>query len=169
MPMSTADTAVPTAAGAAAVGAAAAARRKDSHAPQGRLQEVVGYLTGVPAWFLATSVEGEPHVRPFSFAAAEDGKLWLSTSKGKDVYDELLENPRFELSAWAPGKPWLIVHGTAVFAEPSAALRQRGFEHMTALGEEHRDANDGLLVFFYVDEALVRVCDIDGYEERFNL
>jgi uncharacterized pyridoxamine 5'-phosphate oxidase family protein len=134
-----------------------------------RLQQVVGYLTSVPAWFLATSVEGEPHVRPFSFAAAEDGRLWLSTSKGKDVYDELLANPRFELSAWAPGRPWLIVHGTAVFAEPSASLRQAGFEHMLGLGEKHQSADDGLLTFFFIDEAAVRICDITGTEQRFSL
>ncbi|MDR2587782.1 MAG: pyridoxamine 5'-phosphate oxidase, partial [Coriobacteriales bacterium] len=71
--------------------------------------------------------------------------------------------------AWAPGKAWLIVHGTAVFAEPSAELRQAGFEHMIGLGEEHRSANDGLLVFFCAQDALVRICDIDGSEERFNL
>jgi uncharacterized pyridoxamine 5'-phosphate oxidase family protein len=133
------------------------------------LQQVASYLTGVPAWFLATSVAGEPHVRPFSFAVVEDGKLWFCTSKGKDIYDELVENPRFELSAWMPGNPWIIVHGTAAFAEPTPALRQAGFEHMVALGEDHRSANDGLLVFFFVKDAIVRICDIDGTEHQFTV
>ncbi|MDR1014380.1 MAG: pyridoxamine 5'-phosphate oxidase family protein [Coriobacteriales bacterium] len=134
-----------------------------------RLQRVADYLTAVPAWFLATSTDDEPHVRPFSFAVAEEGRLWFSTSRGKDVYLELTANPRFELSAWKPGHPWLVVRGKAVFAEPSAALRQAGFEHMAGIGEAHSSADDGLLVFFSVDEGIARICDIDGTEERFEL
>ena len=37
------------------------------------LEEIVDYLTGIPAWFLATIDESDtaqPRVRPFSFAAA---------------------------------------------------------------------------------------------------
>ena len=29
------------------------------------LNTVLEYLTSVPAWYLATSVDGQPHVRPF--------------------------------------------------------------------------------------------------------
>ena len=35
---------------------------------------ILEYLNAVPAWYLATSVDGQPHVRPFSFAAEEHGK-----------------------------------------------------------------------------------------------
>ncbi|MDR0347840.1 MAG: pyridoxamine 5'-phosphate oxidase family protein [Coriobacteriales bacterium] len=134
-----------------------------------KLQQVADYLTSVPAWYLATSVDNEPHVRPFSFAAVEDDKLWFCTSKNKDVYDELIANPRFELSAWAPGRPWLIVHGHAAFAEPSPLMRQEAFKHMLGLGEEHQAPDDGLLVFFFVQDGIARICDIDGTETRSNL
>ena len=132
-------------------------------------QRIVDYLTQVPAWYLATCVDGRPHVRPFSFASLEDGRIWFSTSKGKDVYDELMANPYFELSAWQPGNPWVVVSGRAVFAEPSAALRQDGFEHMVGIGEDHESADDGRLVFFYVADGLARICEITGDEESFRL
>ena len=44
------------------------------------LNTVLEYLTSVPAWYLATSVDGQPHVRPFSFAQIQDGKLWFVTA-----------------------------------------------------------------------------------------
>ena len=69
------------------------------------------YLTSIPAWYLATSVEGQPHVRPFSFAALDGGRLWFATAKTKDVYQELEANPRFELTAWKPGSGWIILRG----------------------------------------------------------
>ncbi len=38
-------------------------------------ETILQYLTNVPAWYLATSVNDQPHVRPFSFAAEQDGKI----------------------------------------------------------------------------------------------
>lgn len=70
------------------------------------MQTVLDYLTHVPAWYLATTDEhdgGQPRVRPFSFAVIENGRLWFSTSKDKDVYRELLANPKFELCSWWVG------------------------------------------------------------------
>lgn len=67
------------------------------------LNTVLEYLTSVPAWYLATSVDGQPHVRPFSFAQIQDGKLWFVTARTKDVWQELLQNQRFEATSWWPG------------------------------------------------------------------
>ena len=64
------------------------------------LNTVLEYLTSVPAWYLATSVGGQPHVRPFSFAQIQDGKLWFVTARTKDVWQELLQNQRFEVTSW---------------------------------------------------------------------
>lgn len=73
------------------------------------LNTVLEYLTSVPAWYLATSVDGQPHVRPFSFAQIQDGKLWFVTARTKDVWQELLQNQRFEATSWWPGHGWLIL------------------------------------------------------------
>ena len=59
------------------------------------LNTVLEYLTSVPAWYLATSVDGQPHVRPFSFAQIQDGKLWFVTARTKDVSGR----PGFERNA----------------------------------------------------------------------
>ena len=74
------------------------------------MDEIVQYLTGIPAWYLATidaADPTQPRVRPFSFAAQADGKLWFSTSRDKDVWRELEANAKFELSGWKPGECWI--------------------------------------------------------------
>ena len=67
---------------------------------------IVDYLTSVPAWYLATvedTPEGaQPHVRPFSFAALQDGEIQFCTATTKDCYREMQANPRVELTAWKP-------------------------------------------------------------------
>ena len=67
------------------------------------VKRALEYLTNIPAWYLATSVDDQPHVRPFSFAAEQDGKIWFCTATMKDVWDELVQNPR---QAWrtTPGR-----------------------------------------------------------------
>mgnify|MGYP000950343227 CR=1 FL=1 len=101
------------------------------------MQTVLDYLTHVPAWYLATTDEhdgGQPRVRPFSFAAIENGRLWFSTSKDKDVYRELLANPKFELCSWWIGHGWLVMSGVADMTDAvSDEVRTAGFEHMVAL------------------------------------
>ena len=78
------------------------------------LNTVLEYLTSVPAWYLATSVGGQPHVRPFSFAQIQDGKLWFVTARTKDVWQELLQNQRFEATSWWPGHGWLILRSSSL-------------------------------------------------------
>lgn len=134
------------------------------------LDEIVEYLTSIPAWFLATIDETDPtqpRVRPFSFAAAENGKLWFSTSRDKDVYRELAAHPKFELSGWKPGEYWIVVSGEANLDDDrnaSAALRQAGFAHMTGIGEHHDSPDDGRLMYFSVKNARAYMRDIDGSE-----
>ncbi|MCL1797603.1 MAG: pyridoxamine 5'-phosphate oxidase family protein [Eggerthellaceae bacterium] len=124
---------------------------------------VLDYLTNIPAWFLATCEGNQPHVRPFSFAAEQDGKLWFCTATTKDVYAELAENPRFELSGWKPGRGWIVLRGKAGLEDKADAdLRRAGYEHMTGLGESYCGENDERLTFFSVEEPRAWICDIDG-------
>ena len=115
---------------------------------------------------------GRPHaarVRPFSFAAKADGKLWFSTSRDKDVWRELEANAKFELSGWKPGECWIIVEGEAELADDEVCpdeVRQAGFEHMVGIGEHHDSPNDGRLAFFSVKNGTCRICDIDGSERK---
>ena len=78
---------------------------------------IVDYLTSVPAWYLATvedTPEGaQPHVRPFSFAALQDGEIQFCTATTKDCYREMQAIPRVELTAWKPGRGWIILRGRA--------------------------------------------------------
>ena len=138
------------------------------------MDEIVEYLTRIPAWYLATIDEedpAQPRVRPFSFACADGGKLWFCTSRDKDVWRELEAHPKFELSGWKPGAYWIVVSGEANLADDehvSDRVRQEGFKHMVGIGEEHDSADDGRLAFFSVRCGLARFCDIDGSERSFE-
>lgn len=135
-----------------------------STSPQG-LDLVLTYLTSIPAWYLATSVDNQPHVRPFSFAALEDGKLWFCTATTKDVWEELVQNPLFEATAWWPGHGWLILRGRAgLTGQPSTTVREAGWRHLEGLGERYDGADDPVLAFFSAEEPEAWICNHDAWQ-----
>ena len=124
------------------------------------IEKVLQYLTSVPAWYLATSVDGQPHVRPFSFAAEQDGKIWFCTATTKDVWEELCQNPRFEATAWWPGHGWLILRGRAGLNDQvNDDIRYAGFAHLSGLGETYDGPRDPALTFFSVEEPKAWICN----------
>ena len=141
----------------------------------GGLEQVLTYLTSIPAWYLATIDEADsaqPRVRPFSFAMVDGGKLWFCTSRDKDVWRELETHPKFELSGWKPGEYWIVLSGEANLeddANVSDRVREAGFRHMVGIGEHHDSAHDGRLAFFSVQKGRARFCDIDGSERGVEL
>ena len=132
----------------------------ENEMPTEGLEKVLQYMTSVPAWYLATSVDGQPHVRPFSFAQIQDGKLWFVTATTKDVWQELLQNQLFEATSWWPGHGWLILRGKAgLVDEASPEMREAGWQHLEGLGEHYDGPNDKTLVFFSADEPQAWICD----------
>lgn len=128
-------------------------------------ETVLQYLTAVPAWYLATSVDDQPHVRPFSFAAEQDGKIWFCTATTKDVWEELATNRRFEATSWWPGHGWLILRGEAGLEDLARDdIRQAGYDHMTGLGERYDGPNDPTLVFFSVENPQAWICNHDEWK-----
>ena len=128
-------------------------------------ETVLQYLTSVPAWYLATSVDDQPHVRPFSFAAEQDGKLWFCTATTKDVWEELLANQRFEATSWWPGHGWLILRGTAGLDDrANGDIRQAGDDHLTGLGEHYDGPHDPTLVYFSVEDPQAWICNHDEWK-----
>lgn len=125
---------------------------------------ILEYLNAVPAWYLATSVNGQPHVRPFSFAAEEHGKIWFCTATTKDVWEELLQNQRFEATSWWPGHGWLILRGKAGLEDMvGEEVRAAGYEHLESLGEHYNGPHDETLVFFSVEEPQAWICNHDEW------
>lgn len=130
---------------------------------QQAIEKILDYLTSIPAWYLATVEDDQPHVRPFSFAAAQDERIWFCTATTKDVYRELERNPKFELTAWKPGSGWIILRGRADLDDRVGDdIRRAGYEHLVGLGECYDGPDDPTLTFFSSTDAEAWVCDIDG-------
>lgn len=89
------------------------------------LQETDGTVGGLTAddccrfirecgyYFLATSANDQPHLRPMGFVHSDGRSLYIATDPHKSVYAELLANPRAELACYNLNtRCWLRISGT---------------------------------------------------------
>lgn len=77
------------------------------------MKEVCRLLKQAGTYYLATSEDGQPRVRPFGTVHIYNDKLYIQTGKSKSVSHQLHQNPKLEICAMVDGK-WLRVEATAV-------------------------------------------------------
>ena len=77
------------------------------------MQEVYDFLKKAGTYYLATVDGDQPRVRPFGTIDICDGKMYIQTSKKKDVSKQIEKNPKIELSACFESD-WIRVEAVAV-------------------------------------------------------
>lgn len=65
------------------------------------MEEVKKMLDGI--FYIATMDGNQPRVRPFDAAAIVEGKLYIGTLTTKQVYRQILENPKVEIFVMGQG------------------------------------------------------------------
>ena len=61
------------------------------------MEQVLPFLEGI--FFIATTENNQPHLRPFDGAGILDGKLYIGTKNNKKVFDQIKSNPKVEIYA----------------------------------------------------------------------
>lgn len=108
------------------------------------MKEVLDYLRNCGTFYLATSEGDQPRVRPFGAVCEFEGKLYIVTNNQKDVYKQMLANPKVEICGTHAGT-WLRVSG-----EVKEDVRHEARVAMM-------DANNSLSSMYTVDDNLMTV------------
>lgn len=101
-------------------------------------------------FYLATSEDDCPYIRPFGAVITHDGYTFFCTGADKRVYRQIKANPKVALCACWKGRRWLRVSGTAAFMESPEAKRKM-LELEDNLKEKYGENGDGLVLFAIVD------------------
>lgn len=70
-------------------------------------------LNQAKTFYIATMDGDQPRVRPFGAAVEIDGKTYICMNNTKKVYQQLLKNPKAEISGMVGGK-WFRITGKLV-------------------------------------------------------
>ena len=61
------------------------------------MEQILPFLEGI--FFIATTENDQPHVRPFDAAGILDHKLYIGTMNNKQVFAQIKANPKVEIYA----------------------------------------------------------------------
>ena len=127
------------------------------------MQEVYDFLKKAQTYFLATADGDQPRVRAFGTIDLFEDKLYIQTGKSKDVYKQLVANPKFELCA-VSGMDWVRVTGTLV---PDDRVEPK--KHMLDNYPDLRamyDENDDNTIVLYMRDCTATFASLTGAAPR---
>ncbi len=77
------------------------------------MKETLEFLESAGIYYLATSKDNIPYVRPFGTIMLYNDKLYIQTGKVKNCYKEMISNPNIEICAFKDGK-WIRINAKVV-------------------------------------------------------
>lgn len=116
------------------------------------MNRIVEELKAVKVFYVATVDGDQPRVRPFSSVTEFEGKVYLCTNNTKQVYKEIMANPKVEISGMGEGGTWIRVNGTLVRDDNDDA-RAAMLADPTGPSQLYK-LGDGIFEVFYLDDAV---------------
>lgn len=99
-------------------------------------------------FFLATSVDNRPGLRPFGMIYSNEESLFIATDKRKNVYAELKKNPAFEMAGYhAQTRKWLRLGGR-VEVESSDRIKEEMMNLYPNLRQAYSGKDEMYLVIY---------------------
>ena len=115
------------------------------------MERVYNFLKEAGVYYLATVEGDQPRVRPFGTANIFEGKLYIQTGKVKPCSQQILANPKVEISAFHNGT-WIRIAGELVEDDRVEAKKSMldAYPDLRAMYNE----NDGNTQVFYFKNAV---------------
>ena len=131
----------------------------------GNIERVCDFLKESGTYYLATTDNDQPHVRPFGTAHIYEGKLYIQTGKSKDVAKQLLANPKVEISAMVKGD-WIRLSGELKLDDRYEAKKSM-LDAYPSLQKMYSAEDDNTAVFYF-ENATATFCSFTKEPETIN-
>lgn len=126
------------------------------------MNKIAQFLADSKTFYLATSEDGKPHVRPFGAVMEWDGKTYICTNNTKKVFKQILKNPNVEISGMVKDK-WIRLCGKLT-ADSRKEARAAMLEAVPSLKKMYK-VDDGIFEVLYFTEATATICSFTGEPE----
>jgi uncharacterized pyridoxamine 5'-phosphate oxidase family protein len=130
------------------------------------IEKVDKYLTDAKVFFLATEDGDQPKVRPLGYHQLEEGKIYFSLGDFKEVYKQILKNPKVEIVANIGGK-FLRYYGIATFEE-KPELAKAALDAFPILKKVYNEETGNKLELFYLKNATAEFRNMMEIEESYT-
>ncbi len=131
------------------------------------VQKVLDYLNKAKIFYVTTVDENVPKCRPFGYAKEYDGKIYFVTGTFKEIYKQLMANPKIEICA-STGNTFLRYYGDAVFVDDEN-ISETALNDMPYLRKVYNDETGKKLKAFYIGSGTVEIRSAFDIKESFEL
>lgn len=101
-------------------------------------------------FFLATSVDNQPKLRPLGMIYSNNKELFIATDKRKNVYSDLVGNPQIEIATYNfHSRKWIRICGKAEI-ENSIHIRNDMAEVYPLLKQNYQNEEELFLAIFKI-------------------
>ena len=123
------------------------------------------FLKDAGTYYLATVDGDQPHVRPFGTAEVFEGRLYIQTGKVKNVYKQIIANPKAEICAFKDGK-WIRIECELV-ADERVEAKKDMLDKNATLRSMYNENDDNTIVF-YLRNATATISSFTSDPETFT-
>ena len=116
------------------------------------MSKVNDFLTEAGVFYLATVDGDQPKVRPLGAHMEMDGKVLFGVGDFKEVYKQLLANPKVEIACAKPDGHWLRYTGRVVFDDDPRFV-EIFLNAMPNLRDIYNEETGNKLMVFHLEDA----------------
>jgi len=116
------------------------------------MNEVLEFLTSNQTFYLATIEGDQARVRPFGAVMKYEDKLYFGTNNKKPVFNQLVINPKVEISTTSAKGEWIRLSGNAV-VDSRSEVKAAMLEVMPSLKKMY-SSDDNIFEVFYLKDAV---------------
>lgn len=118
------------------------------------MKRVYDFLKKAEVYYLATTEDDQPRVRPFGTVIEFEGKLYIQTGRIKPVSKQLAINPKAEICAFCDGT-WVRI-ACELIEDDSYDARKAMLDSYPNLRGMY-DENDGNTLVLYMKDAVATI------------
>ena len=116
------------------------------------MSKINDFLTEAGVFFLATADGDQPKLRPLGAHLEMDDKVIFGVGDFKNVYKQLVANPKVEIAACKPDGHWLRYTGKAVFEE-DPKYAEAMLDMMPDLRNIYNEETGNKMMTFHLEDA----------------
>ena len=129
------------------------------------MKKAMEFLKSCGTFYLATVEDDQPRVRPFGAVCAFEDKLYIITNNQKAVFDQMMKNPKIEISGMAGGK-WIRLSAEAV-RDTRREAKKAMLDENEGLRNMYNE-DDGIVEVLYLKNAIASICSFTDAPESWT-
>jgi uncharacterized pyridoxamine 5'-phosphate oxidase family protein len=132
-----------------------------------KMKKALEFLQECGVFYLATTENDQPRVRPFGAVFEYEGKLYIVTNNTKSCFKQMLENPKVEISGMNKKGQWIRIAGD-VANDDRREVKEVALEATPSLKSMY-NIDDGIFAVLYFTKGSATISSFTGEPETFSL